>query len=177
MPGVTRTPTAPGRTPEQRLRALTKANEVRVARAQPKREVAAGRIELARVVAVPPTCAQTAKVRVLLLVVPRTRSRPGRSSARPLPDRPRKDDPRPQRPSTGGTGRAARPLSVPGSRRPGRASAPASPRTLATYATPCEKPGEKRPVDARVTIHEIVGKKKGRKEKAARQVGNPHRHP
>ena len=72
MPVVSRTPTAPGRSPEQRLRALTKANEVRVARAQPKREVAAGRIELARVVADPPTCAQTAKVRGLLLVVPRT---------------------------------------------------------------------------------------------------------
>ena len=53
------------------MRALAKANEVRVARAQLKRGVAAGRIELARVVADPPTCVQTAKVRELLLVVPR----------------------------------------------------------------------------------------------------------
>jgi hypothetical protein len=71
VPGVSRTPTAPGRSPEQRLRALAKANEVRVARAQLKRQVAAGRIELAQVVADPPACAQTAKVRQLLLVVPR----------------------------------------------------------------------------------------------------------
>jgi hypothetical protein len=53
------------------LRALAKANEVRVARAQLKRELAAGRIELARLVAEPPACVQTAKVRELLLAVPR----------------------------------------------------------------------------------------------------------
>jgi len=70
VPVVSRTP-APGRSPEQRLRALAKANEVRLARAQLKREVATGRLALARVVADPPTCAQTAKVRELLLVVPR----------------------------------------------------------------------------------------------------------
>ncbi len=52
-------------------RALARANEVRLARAQLKREVAAGRIALARVLAGPPSCAQTAKVRELLLVVPR----------------------------------------------------------------------------------------------------------
>jgi hypothetical protein len=37
VPGVSRTPTTPGRSPEQRLRALAKANEVRLARAQLKR--------------------------------------------------------------------------------------------------------------------------------------------
>jgi hypothetical protein len=71
VPVVSRTPTAFGRSPEQRLRALAKANEVRVARARLKREVAAGRIELARLVAEPPTCVQSAKVRELLLAVPR----------------------------------------------------------------------------------------------------------
>jgi S13-like H2TH domain len=65
-----RAPTASGRSPEQRLRALAKANEVRVVRARLKRWVAAGRIELARVVDEPPSCVQTAKVRELLLVVP-----------------------------------------------------------------------------------------------------------
>jgi S13-like H2TH domain len=53
------------------LRALAKANEIRVERAQLKREVAAGRIQLARLLAHPPACAQTAKVRELLLAVPR----------------------------------------------------------------------------------------------------------
>jgi hypothetical protein len=70
VPAVNRAPTAFGRSPEQRLRALAKANEVRVARAQLKRAVAVGRIELARLVADPPACVQTAKVRELLLVVP-----------------------------------------------------------------------------------------------------------
>jgi hypothetical protein len=70
VPVGSRAPTAFGRSPEQRLRALAKANEVRVARAQLKRAVAAGRIELARLVVEPPSCAQTAKVRELLLVVP-----------------------------------------------------------------------------------------------------------
>jgi hypothetical protein len=69
---VSRTHTGFGRSPEQRLRALAKANEVRVERARLKREVAAGRIELVRLVADPPSCVQTAKVRELLLVVPRT---------------------------------------------------------------------------------------------------------
>ena len=68
---TSRTPTTPGRSPEQRSRALAKANEVRLARAQLKQEVAAGRIGLAQVVANPPACAQTAKVRQLLLAVPR----------------------------------------------------------------------------------------------------------
>ena len=64
-----RKPTAPGRSPEQRLRALDKANEVRCSRAQLKRELAAGTIELAQVLTDPPPCAQTAKLRELLLAV------------------------------------------------------------------------------------------------------------
>jgi S13-like protein len=52
------------------LRALARANEVRLARARLKRGVAAGRIEPARLVAEPPACVQTAKLRELLLVVP-----------------------------------------------------------------------------------------------------------
>jgi hypothetical protein len=71
MQSESRKPTAPGRSPEQRLRALEKANEVRLARAQLKRELAAGKIELAQVLTNPPPCAQTAKLRELLLAVPR----------------------------------------------------------------------------------------------------------
>jgi hypothetical protein len=69
VPVASRTPTALDGRRSSGWRALAKANQVRVARARPKREVAAGRIELARVVAEPPACAQTAKVRELLLVV------------------------------------------------------------------------------------------------------------
>jgi hypothetical protein len=66
-----RTAGVPARSPEQRERALAKANEVRPARARLKRDLTAGRIELARVVSDPPPCAQTAKLRDLLLAVPK----------------------------------------------------------------------------------------------------------
>ena len=51
--------------------ALAKANEVRRGRAQLKRELAAGRVEIERVISDPPACAQTAILRDLLLAVPR----------------------------------------------------------------------------------------------------------
>jgi hypothetical protein len=55
---------------EQRLRALGRANEVRVARARLKRELAAGTVTLEQVVAHPPACAGSAKVCDLLKAVP-----------------------------------------------------------------------------------------------------------
>ena len=54
---------------EQRFGALAKANEVRSARADLKRDIAAGEIDLVRVLSDPPVCAQTAMVRDLLLAV------------------------------------------------------------------------------------------------------------
>jgi hypothetical protein len=65
-----RKPTVPTRSPEQRLGALARANEVRLARAQLKRDLAAGRVALAEVLSEPPACTQTAKARELLLAVP-----------------------------------------------------------------------------------------------------------
>jgi len=62
---------APGRSREQRLRSLQQANEIRSARAQLKRDLASGRIELARILARPPEFAKTAKVRDLLLFLPK----------------------------------------------------------------------------------------------------------
>jgi hypothetical protein len=61
----------PGRSREQRLRALEQANEVRTARAELKRELAAGKIELAAILAEPPPCVRTARVRDLLVALPR----------------------------------------------------------------------------------------------------------
>jgi hypothetical protein len=61
----------PPRSREQRQAALARANEVRVARAQLKRELAAGTIELAQLLSVPPASAERAKVEELLLAVPR----------------------------------------------------------------------------------------------------------
>ncbi len=62
---------APGRSREQRLRVLQQANETRSARAQLKRDLASGRIELARILARPPEFAKTAKVLDLLLFLPK----------------------------------------------------------------------------------------------------------
>lgn len=61
----------PGRSREQRLRALEQANEVRTARAELKKELASGKIELVQILADPPPCVRTARVRELLLVLPK----------------------------------------------------------------------------------------------------------
>jgi hypothetical protein len=60
-----------GRSREQRLRALRLANEIRSARAQLKKDLASGKIELAQVLARPPECVRTARVRDVLLALPR----------------------------------------------------------------------------------------------------------
>src|SRR5713226_9919730 len=64
----------PGRSREQRLRALEQANEVRTARAELKKELASGKIELVQILADPPPCVRTARVRDLLLVLPKVGS-------------------------------------------------------------------------------------------------------
>jgi len=61
----------PGRSREQRLRALAQANEVRRARAGLKKELASGKVELVQILADPPSCMRTARVRDLLLVLPK----------------------------------------------------------------------------------------------------------
>ena len=61
----------PARTSEQRRRGLEQANEVRSARATLKKELASGTIELAPILADPPAWLRTARVRDLLLAVPK----------------------------------------------------------------------------------------------------------
>ena len=61
----------PGRSREQRLRALEQANEVRTARAKLKKELASGKLELVQILADPPACVRTARIRDVLLVVPK----------------------------------------------------------------------------------------------------------
>ena len=53
------------------MRALRQANEIRIGRAQLKRELAAGRVRIEEIVARPPACAKTAKVYDLLLALPK----------------------------------------------------------------------------------------------------------
>jgi hypothetical protein len=62
----------PVRSAEQRLEfeALRKANEIRTRRAELKRELTAGSVWIGEILAAPPACAQTQKVRDLLLAMP-----------------------------------------------------------------------------------------------------------
>ena len=55
----------------QRLEALRKANEIRVGRAQLKKELATGAVRIEEILVRLPDCARTERVSVLLLAVPK----------------------------------------------------------------------------------------------------------
>lgn len=59
------------RSAAQRLEALRWANEVRIGRAQLKKDLAAGSVCISDILATPPACANRQKVRDLLLALPR----------------------------------------------------------------------------------------------------------
>jgi hypothetical protein len=61
----------PARSREQRQRALQQANEIRMARAKLKKELASGKLTLVQILAEPPACVRTARLRELLLVLPK----------------------------------------------------------------------------------------------------------
>ena len=56
---------------DQRLDALRKANEIRAGRAQLKKDLAAGRVQIVDVLARPPEFVEAERVSVLLLAVPK----------------------------------------------------------------------------------------------------------
>src|SRR5450755_2357317 len=58
------------RTPDQRMDALSKANEVRARRAQLKRDVKSGRVSLAALMVDPPPYLESAKVLDMLIALP-----------------------------------------------------------------------------------------------------------
>ena len=61
----------PERSPDQRIDALSKANEIRALRAQLKRDLKAGRTSIATLLLNPPAYLQTAKIFDILLAVPK----------------------------------------------------------------------------------------------------------
>jgi hypothetical protein len=65
------TMTAPERSLDQRMDALRRANEIRTARAQLKRDLKAGRESIHDLLLEPPEYVETAKVFDLLLAVPK----------------------------------------------------------------------------------------------------------
>ena len=76
MPPATKTPTkptvaAPERSLDQRMEALRRANEIRTARAQLKRDLKAGRRSIHDLLLEPPEYVETAKVFDMLLAVPK----------------------------------------------------------------------------------------------------------
>lgn len=52
------------------MRALRQANEIRSARARLKKDLASGELDPARVLAQPPVCVRTARVREILVALP-----------------------------------------------------------------------------------------------------------
>jgi hypothetical protein len=74
-PATSETPpkhaTAPERSLIQRMDALHRANEIRTARAQLKRDLKAGRLAIHELLTEPPAYVETAKVFDLLLAVPK----------------------------------------------------------------------------------------------------------
>jgi hypothetical protein len=61
----------PERSPNQRLAALARANEIRSQRAQLKRDLKAGRVSIQQLLDEPPAYLGTAKVSDMLLAVPK----------------------------------------------------------------------------------------------------------
>lgn len=62
---------APERSLDQRMEALARANEIRSQRAQLKKDIKAGTMQLADVIADPPGYVMTAKVYDMLMAVPK----------------------------------------------------------------------------------------------------------
>jgi hypothetical protein len=60
-----------GVTSEQRRRALQQANQIRSERARLKKDLATGEVGLTEILARPPACVRTARVRDLLVALPK----------------------------------------------------------------------------------------------------------
>jgi hypothetical protein len=72
MPPSVETPAAvPERTKEQRMRALKRANQIRSARAQLKRDLKAGKVKVEKLLIDPPDYVLSAKAFDMILAVPK----------------------------------------------------------------------------------------------------------
>ena len=69
---ATKSPTqAPLRSPDQRMEALKRANDIRVRRAQLKKDLKVGRVSIHEILRNPPEYVSTAKVFDILMAVPK----------------------------------------------------------------------------------------------------------
>jgi hypothetical protein len=71
MPAAKTTTHAPERSLDQRMDALRRANDVRVRRAQLKKDLKDGRVRIQAILADPPEYVETAKVIDILMAVPK----------------------------------------------------------------------------------------------------------
>lgn len=72
VPAVDTAPSAvPERTNEQRMRALRRANEIRSARAQLKRDLKAGKVKIEQLLRAPPEYVLSAKAFDMIVAVPK----------------------------------------------------------------------------------------------------------
>ena len=62
---------APARSLDQRMEALKRANDIRVKRAQLKKDLKAGNVRVEEILAAPPEYVETAKVFDMLMAVPK----------------------------------------------------------------------------------------------------------
>ena len=62
---------APARSLDQRMEALKRANDIRVKRAQLKKDLKAGRVSIEEILGEPPEYVETAKVFDMLMAVPK----------------------------------------------------------------------------------------------------------
>jgi S13-like H2TH domain len=62
---------APARSLDQRMEALKRANDIRVKRAQLKKDLKAGKVRVEEILAAPPEYVETAKVFDMLMAVPK----------------------------------------------------------------------------------------------------------
>ena len=88
---------APLRSLDQRMEALKRANDIRVRRAQLKKDLKDGRVQIEEILLDPPEYVSTAKVFDMLMAVPEVRAREGGAAAEPVPDQPVEDRRRPLR--------------------------------------------------------------------------------
>ena len=86
---------APQRSLDQRMEALKRANDIRVRRAQLKKDLKDGSVQIEQVLRRPPAYVETAKVFDILMAVPEVRAGQGGQAAQPVPDQPVEDRRRP----------------------------------------------------------------------------------
>src|SRR5450755_156904 len=101
---------APERTPDQRMEALSKANEIRARRAQLKRDVKSGRVSLAALMVDPPPYLESAKVLDMLIALPGHGRVKATQDSQQLPSLAQQDVRRAQRAPAQGARRAPGPL-------------------------------------------------------------------